>query len=355
MQTYEQDVQQKLAIFRTDLEKLKKLTEKFTESLQEAGDRKKLISDSLSSDQDALTDKINSRYARFKEEFKTIISDMFDGKYDGSGFKNIISQAISRKFSGASTRSLTSEQWELLKKAVDSVRFFTETSSESRAKTTLNNYTVTINDVVRSMYSVFESELKSFCNKEQSHIYKRSNAQAESILLRLNQDLNEDLGIPKIENPITFDEITFAELTSIRDIVNAQVYDQRTEEQRTYGASGSYDSSYITFIHIKPELVKSQTVNTFETIVINGKAKASEIVRSGIKSLSHQIEQEIDRRITIIKTNLDKSVQERKSLGDNVLPEIEKLETNLDSTRQAITSLNEIYKFTENLQINSTN
>jgi transcriptional regulator with XRE-family HTH domain len=353
LQTYEQDVQQKLAIFRTDLEKLKKLTEKFTESLQEAGDRKKLISESLSSDQDALTDKINSRYTRFKEEFKTIISDMFDGKYDGSGFKNTISQAIARNFSGASTRALTSQQWELLKQAVDSVRFFTETSSESRAKTTLNNYTVTINDVVRSMYSVFESELKSFCNKEQSLIYKRSNGQAESILLRLNQDLNQDLGIPKIENPIIFDQITFAELTSIRDMVNAQVYDQRSEEQRTYGASGSYDSNYITVISINPKLVKNQTVRTVETIVINGKAKASEIVHSGIKSLAHQIEQEIDRRITIIKTNLDKSVQERKSLGDNVLPEIEKLETNLDSTRQAITSLNEIYKFTENLQTNS--
>jgi hypothetical protein len=108
LQTYEQDVQQKLAIFRTDLEKLKKLTEKFTESLQEAGDRKKLISESLLSDQDALTDKINSRYTRFKEEFKTIISDMFDCKYDGSGFKNTISQAIARNFSGASTRALTS-------------------------------------------------------------------------------------------------------------------------------------------------------------------------------------------------------------------------------------------------------
>ena len=136
-------------------------------------------------------------------------------------------------------------------------------------------------------------------------------------------------------------------------MVNAQVYDQRSEEQRTYGASGSYDSNYITVISINPKLVKNQTVRTVETIVINGKAKASEIVHSGIKSLAHQIEQEIDRRITIIKTNLDKSVQERKSLGDNVLPEIEKLETNLDSTRQAITSLNEIYKFTENLQTNS--
>ena len=113
--------------------------------------------------------------------------------------------------------------------------------------------------------------------------------------------------------------------------------------------------SYIKFISINSNLLKSKTIRTVETIVINGKAKAGEIVRSGIESLSHQIEQEIDRRITIIKTNLDKSVQERKSLGDNVLPEIEKLEADLDSTRQAITSLNEIYKFTENLQTNSIN
>lgn len=354
LQSYEQDVQQKLAIFKTDLENLKKLTEKFTASLQEAGDRKKLVAEFLLNDQEALIDKINSRYKRFKEEIKTIISDMFDGKYDGSGFKSTISQTIARNFSGASTRALTSEQWELLKKVVDSVRFFTDTSSQSKVTSTLDNYGVVINDVVRSMYSVFESELKSFCNKEQARIYKRSYSQAEAILRKLNQDLNEDLGIPKIENPINIDQITFSDLTSIRDIVNSNVYETREESHYVDRGTISKPDLIISVVFsINPQLVKSQTVKTVDLIVINGTAKASEIVKSGIASLSEKIYSEIDRRIDIIEQNLASSIQERKSLGDNVLPEIEKLETDLDSTRQAITSLNEIYKFTENLQTNS--
>jgi predicted GTPase len=354
LQSYEQDVQQKLAIFKTDLENLKKLTENLTASLQEAGDRKKLVAESLLNDQEALTDKINSRYKRFKEEIKTIISDMFDGKYDGSGFKSTISQTIARNFSGASTRALTSEQWELLKKVVDSVRFFTDTSSQSKVASTLDNYAVVINDVVRSMYSVFESELKSFCNKEQARIYKRSYSQAEAILRKLNQDLNEDLGIPKIENPINIDQITFSDLTSIRDIVNSNVYETREESHYVDRGTISKPDLIISVVFsINPQLVKSQTVKTVDLIVINGTAKASEIVKSGIASLSEKIYSEIDRRIDIIEQNLASSIQERKSLGDNVLPEIEKLEADLDSTRQAITSLNEIYKFTENLQTNS--
>ncbi|MDX2254386.1 MAG: dynamin family protein [Pseudanabaenaceae cyanobacterium bins.39] len=356
LQAYEQDVQQKLAIFKTDLENLKKLTEKFAASLQEAGDKKKLIAESLLSDQEALIDKINSRYKRFKEQVKTIISDMFDGKYDGSSFKNTIAQTIARNFSGASTRALTSEQWELLKKAVDSVRFFVDTSSQSKVASTLENYSVVINDVVRSMYNVFESELKSFCNKEQTRIYKHSYSQAEAILRKLNQDLNEDLGIPKIENPINIDQVTFSDLTSIRDIVNSNVYETREESHYVDRGTISKPDLIISVVFsINPQLVKSQTVKTVDLIVINGTAKASEIVKSGIASLSEKIYSEIDRRIDIIEQNLANSIQERKSLGDNVLPEIERLETDLDSTRQAITSLNEIYKFTENLQTNSIN
>ena len=56
-----------------------------------------------------------------------------------------------------------------------------------------------------------------------------------------------------------------------------------------------------------------------------------------------------------LQQNLQQAIQDRKSRGENVLTEIEKLDADLDLTRQMIAALIELYKFTENLQTNSIN
>ena len=63
----------------------------------------------------------------------------------------------------------------------------------------------------------------------------------------------------------------------------------------------------------------------------------------------------IDEGINRIEQNLQQAIQDRKNLGENALLEIEKLDADLDLTRQMIAALIELYKFTENLQTNSIN
>ena len=83
--------------------------------------------------------------------------------------------------------------------------------------------------------------------------------------------------------------------------------------------------------------------------------KTSEIVSNQSKNLAVNVFTAIDERINKIEQNLQQAIQDRKNLGKNVLLEIEKLDADLDLTRQMIASLIELYKFTENLQTNSIN
>jgi hypothetical protein len=84
-------------------------------------------------------------------------------------------------------------------------------------------------------------------------------------------------------------------------------------------------------------------------------AKTSEIVFNQSQELGVKIANAIDERINRIEQNLQQAIQDRKSRGENVLTEIEKLDADLDLTRQMIAALIELYKFTENLQTNSIN
>ena len=106
---------------------------------------------------------------------------------------------------------------------------------------------------------------------------------------------------------------------------------------------------------VKSFVLEQSTNSNISQSLNKCNAKTSEIVSNQSKDLAVKVFTAIDERINKIEQNLQQAIRDRKNLGENVLSEIEKLDADLDLTRQMIASLIELYKFTENLQTNSIN
>jgi transcriptional regulator with XRE-family HTH domain/GTPase SAR1 family protein len=334
---HEESAQRQLAIFRTPLQEIKELTEKLSDLLWEAKDRKKSINDELFSDQDRLISEIDSRYIQFEKEFKTLISQIFD-------HQNV----------KAEIRGLNKTQIKNLQSAINGVIELGKTTDKDKLSKTLGNYADIANETISAMYSAFESELKSFFDQKQANILAKVNTHGNMIISRLEQNLNKSLGINNQESSlVTIESIPKIKLPSIRDVVDTEIYDVvREPTGKKSRPSNSDETVFTQFFSVKPELIRSKTEKTINISLSNGKAKAKEIVKNRIAFISMQKRNQIEEAINSTEKHLNEKIQERKELGENILFEIEQIESDLDLTRQMITSLTELLRFAENFQSN---
>ena len=174
------------------------------------------------------------------------------------------------------------------------------------------------------------------------------------IISRLEQNLNRSLGINNQElSLVTIESIPKIKLPSIRDVVDTEVYDVVREPTGKKSRPSQSDEVIFTqFFSVKPELIRSNTEKTVNTSLSIGKKKAQEIVESRIATVTMQKRNQIKEAIDFMEKHLNEKIQERKALGENILSEIEQIESDLDLTRQMITSLTELLRFAENFQLN---
>ncbi len=329
---YEESTQRQLAIFRTPLQEITDLTEKLSDLLREAQDRKKSIDDDLSSDQDKLIDAIESQFAKFEREFRTLITETFE-------HRSLRSEI----------RGLNKHQIKNLQSAINEVIEIGKTTDPEKLSKVLGNYADVANETISAMYSAFESELKSFCDQKQANILAKINTHGNLIISKLEQSLNQSLGINNQESSlVTIESLPKIQLPSIREVVNAEVYEVVREPTGKKSRPSQSDETIFTkFFNVKPELVRSKTEKTVNISLTNGKAKATEIVKNRIALISRQKREQIEEAINSTARHLNEKIQKRKSLGENILSEIEQIESDLDLTRQMITSLTELLTFAE--------
>ena len=330
--TYEQNTQQKMSVYRLRLDELKQLTEKFSQSLECVATEKKLIAESLDSATQSLVSEIKKQYAQFINGLKSLVSSMFAGEFRES------------KLQG-----LTKQQIQNLQSSIDSVR---NLGSQDKEKTdqVIESYAMIFNTAFQSVYPVFESNLKGFCQSRQSEIYSQTYQKAEALLIRINKELNEDMNVSEISySSINIAMISRPDPISIRDLVNDEIYTITEQEE------GDKRKIIRRFMGVKSSVLEQLTNSNISQSLNKCNAKTSEIVSNQSKDLAVKVFTAIDERINKIEQNLQQAIRDRKNLGENVLSEIEKLDADLDLTRQMIASLIELYKFTENLQTNSIN
>ena len=334
-QAHEQDTQQKISIYRMRLDELKQIADKFSQSLEGVAAEKKFIADSLESDTQALLSDVNNEYAQFINDLKSLVSSMFAGKSKKS------------KFQG-----LTKDQIQKLQSCIDSVKNLGSVSSEDKGKVdkVIEAYIQTFNAAFQSAYPVFESNLKNFCQSRQSEIYSQTYQKAEALLTRINKELNEDINVSAINySSVNVGMISRPDSISIRDLVSDEIYkfgEQETNDKR---------NPITKIMELDPNVLERLTNNNIRETLTKCNEKTSEIVSNQSKDLAMKISTAIDEGINRIEQNLQQAIQDRKNLGENALLEIEKLDADLDLTRQMIAALIELYKFTENLQTNSIN
>ncbi len=332
-QAHEQDTQQKINISRLKLDELKQLADKFSQYLEGVTAEKKLIADSLESATQSLLSEINTQYSQFINDLKSLVSSMFAGKFKKS------------KFQG-----LTKEQLQKLQSCIDLVKNLGSVSNQDKSKIDqlLQAYAETFNNAFQSAYPFFESNLKDFCQSRQLEIYTQTYQRAEELLININKELNEDMNVSEISySSINIEMISRPTPISIRDLINDEIYkfgEQETNDKRNPIAK---------VISVKPDALERLTNSNIRETLNKCKTKTSEIVSKQSKDLSVKIFTAIDERINGIEKNLEQAIQNRKN--PDILQEIESLDLDLESTRQMIASLIELYKFTENLQTNSTN
>ena len=330
--TYEQDTQQKMSIYRLRLDELQQLTEKFSQSLECVATEKKLIAESLDSATKSLVSEIKKQYAQFINGLKSLVSAMFAGEFRES------------KLQG-----LTKQQIQNLQSSIDSVR---NLGSQDKEKTdqVIESYAMTFNTAFQSVYPVFESNLKGFCQSRQSEIYSQTYKKAEALLIRINKELNEDMNVSEISySSINIEMISRPDPISIRDLVNDEIYTITEQEE------GDKRKIIRRFVGVKSSVLEQLTNQNISQSLNKCNAKTSDIVSNQSKDLAVKVFTAIDERINKIEQNLQQAMQDRKNLGENALLEIEKLDADLDLIRQMIAALIELYKFTENLQTNSIN
>ena len=149
------------------------------------------------------------------------------------------------------------------------------------------------------------------------------------------------------------ESISKIKLPSIRDVVDTEVYDViREATGKKSRLSNSDETIFTQFFSVKPELIRSKTEKTIDISLTNGRTKAKEIVKNRIAFVTMQKRNQIEEAINFIDKHLNEKIQERKELGENILFEIEQIESDLDLTRQMITSLTELFRFAENFQSN---
>jgi transcriptional regulator with XRE-family HTH domain/GTPase SAR1 family protein len=333
--TYEQDTQQKISVYRLKLDDLQQLTEKFSQSLEGVAAEKKLIAESLDSATQSLVSEIKKQYTQFIKDLKLLISSMFAGEFRES------------KLQG-----LTKKQLQSLQSSINAVRNLGSVSNQDkgRLEKAIEEYAVAFNTAFQSAYPVFESNLKNFCQFRQSEIYSQTYQKAEALLIRINKELNEDMNISEISySSFNIEMIARPEPISIRDLVNDEIYTITEQEE------GDKRKIIKRLVGVKPSVLEQLTSSNISQSLNKCNAKTLEIVSNQSKDLAVKISTAIDERINKIEQNLQQAIQDRKNLGENVLLELEKLDADLDLTRQMIASLIELYKFTENLQTNSIN
>lgn len=332
-QAHEQDTQQKISIYRMRLDELKDIADKFSQSLEGVATEKKLIADYLKSDTQSLLSEVSNEYDQFVHDLKSLVSSMFAGKSKKS------------KFQG-----LTKDQIQKLQSCIDSVKNSGSVSSEDKGKIdkVIEAYIETFNAAFQSAYPVFESNLKNFCQSRQSEIYSQTYQKAEALLTRINKELNEDINVSAINySSVNVGMISRPDSISIRDLVSDEIYkfgEQETNDKR---------NPIRWFVELDPNVLERLTNNNIRETLTKCNEKTSEIVSNQSKDLAMKISTAIDEGINRIEQNLQQAIQDRKNLGENALLEIEKLDADLDLTRQMIAALIELYKFTENLQTNS--
>jgi transcriptional regulator with XRE-family HTH domain len=333
--TYEQDTQQKMSIYRLKLDELQQLTEKFSQSLECVATEKKLIAESLDSATQSLVSEIKKQYAQFINGLKSLVSTMFAGEFRES------------KLQG-----LTKKQFQSLQSSINSVKNLGSVSNQDKDKLdkVIEEYTMTFNTAFQSAYPVFESNLKDFCQSRQSEIYSQTYQKAEALLIRINKELNEDINVSEISYAsINIEMISKPAPISIRDLVNDEIYtitEQEEDDKRKIIKK---------VMELKPSVLEQLTKQNISKSLNKCNDKTSEIVSNQSKDLAVKVFTAIDERISKIEQNLQQAIQDRKNLGENALLEIEKLDADLDLTRQMIAALIELYNFTKNLQINSIN
>ena len=332
-QAHEQDTQQKISIYRMRLDELKQIADKFSQSLEGVAAEKKLIADSLESATQSLLSEINTQYTQFINELKSLVSSMFAGKFKKS------------KFQG-----LTKDQIQKLQSCIDLVKNLGSVSNQDKGKIdkVIEAYIETFNGAFQSAYPVFESNLKDFCQSRQSEIYSQTYLKAEALLIRINKELNDDINVSELSySSINVEMISRPALISIRDLVNDEIYkfgEQETNDKR---------NPISCFVELQPNVLERLTNSNIRETLTKCNAKTSKIVSSQSKDLAVKIFTAIDERINRIEQNLQQAIQDRKDIGKECLQDLETLDIDLESSRQMIASLIELYKFTENLQTNS--
>jgi NAD+--asparagine ADP-ribosyltransferase len=162
--------------------------------------------------------------------------------------------------------------------------------------------------------------------------------------------LNDDINVSAINySSVNVGMISRPDSISIRDLVSDEIYkfgEQETNDKR---------NPIRWFVELDPNVLERLTNNNIRETLTKCNEKTSEIVSNQSKDLAMKISTAIDEGINRIEQNLQQAIQDRKNLGENALLEIEKLDADLDLTRQMIAALIELYKFTENLQTNSIN
>ena len=333
--SHEQDTQQKSSMYHLQLDELQKLTKKFSQSLEGVAAEKKLIAESLDSTTQSLLSEINRHYTQFINDLKLLVSSMFN-----------------RTFKESRLQGLTEKQLYNLQSCIDLVKNLGTVSNQDKSKIdkVVGAYVDTFNTVFQSAYPIFESNLKDFCQSRQSEIYSQIYKKSETLLIKINQELNEDMNVSEINySSIKIEMIARPEPISIRDLVNDQIYTITKKEED--------DKRKIIkqVVELNPAVLEQLTKQNIGRLLNSCNAKTSEIVFNQSQELGVKIANAIDERINRIEQNLQQAIQDRKSRGENVLTEIEKLDADLDLTRQMIAALIELYKFTENLQTNSIN
>jgi hypothetical protein len=190
--------------------------------------------------------------------------------------------------------------------------------------------------------------LKDFCQSRQSEIYSQTYLKAEALLIRINKELNDDINVSELSySSINVEMISRPALISIRDLVNDEIYkfgEQETNDKR---------NPISCFVELQPNVLERLTNSNIRETLTKCNAKTSKIVSSQSKDLAVKIFTAIDERINRIEQNLQQAIQDRKDIGKECLQDLETLDIDLESSRQMIASLIELYKFTENLQTNS--
>lgn len=335
-QSCEGYMQKEIALFHVPLKKLDALTKKINVAIEEAKNEKDLIGETLANDQEDTLKVITDLYSNFEKDVKSLIANVFN--------RQNIKQPV---------KGLTSDQLKTLQKSVNKILELEVTTNKNDLDNILNKYQDIINEIVKSMYVVFESKLKDVCDREKLKIVTRLNNIADRIISRLEQDLNISLGInarsTNIENIGSMPKI---KLPSIRDIVDQEIYES---EKRATGKkkrpSNSDETIFTKFFFVKPDLVRSRTQNAIKLSLRNGKSKAIEISKSEILKVYQNTTQDVNQAIDFTKKFFNEKIEERRVTGDNVIPKLEELEMDLDMLTQTISSLNDLYNFVETTQV----